>query len=128
MFSKPADPTAPPASPTRPATGGTNARSSVLAQDLRITGEITSSGTVEVLGDVDGNITARGLIIGPEGRVAGTVQAETVEVKGNLDGAVGAQTFTLRAAAQVRADVAYTTLVIESGAQIEGRFLHNKSS
>lgn len=124
MFSKPADPTA---APPRPTSGG-NARTSVLAQDLKITGEITSSGTVEVLGDVDGNISARGLIVGSEGRVTGVVQAETVEVKGKLDGAVATQGFTLRAAAQVKADVAYTALVIESGAQIEGNFTRGKTA
>ena len=127
MFSKPADPTSAPTAPTRPTTG-TNTRASVLGQDLKITGEISSSGTVEILGDVDGNVIARGLIIGTEGRVSGTIQAETVEVKGTLDGAVATQGFTLRAAAQVKADVAYSALVIESGAQIEGRFLRNKGN
>ena len=33
---------------------------------------------------------------------------------------------TLRAAAQVAADVTYNTLIIESGAQIEGRFAKSK--
>ena len=126
MFSKTADPTSAPAAPTR-APGG-NARSSILAQDLKITGEIHSSGTVEILGEVDGNVTARGLVIGNEGRVTGTVQAETVEVKGKLDGAIASQAFTLRAAAQVKADVAYSVLVIESGAQIEGRFTRGKGA
>lgn len=123
MFSKPADPTN---APPRPTSGG-NARTSVLAQDLKITGEISSAGTVEVQGEVDGNISARGLIIGSEGRVSGLVQAETVEVRGVLDGAVATQGFTLRAAAQVKADVAYTALVIESGAQIEGNFTRGKT-
>lgn len=126
MFSKTADPTSAPAAPAR--TPGGNARSSVLAQDLKITGEIHSSGTVEILGEVDGNVTARGLVIGNEGRVTGTVQAETVEVKGKLDGAVASQAFTLRAAAQVKADIAYSVLVIESGAQIEGRFTRGKGA
>ncbi|MDB5658074.1 MAG: hypothetical protein JWS10_689, partial [Cypionkella sp.] len=51
----------------------------------------------------------------------------TVEVKGKLDGRVDSQTFTLRAAAQVAADISYTTLIIESGAQIEGRFTKAKA-
>lgn len=113
MFSKTADPTA---APTR----SSNVKS-VLAQDLKITGEIISSGTIEILGEVDGNIQARGLIVGPEGRVTGSVQAEHVEIKGRMDGKVASQTFTLRAAAEVAADVSCATLVIESGALIEGK-------
>ncbi len=123
MFSKTADPTSAP-----PATGAlrTSNAKSVLAQDLRITGEITSSGSIEILGEVDGTIHARGLTVGPEGRVSGTVSAEVVEIKGKLEGKVASQSFTLRAAAEVVAEVTYTTLVIESGASIEGKFALNK--
>ncbi len=123
MFSKPD--TAPAAPQTSRATNP-NAGKSVLASDLRITGEITSTGAVEVYGDIDGNLSARNLLIGGEGAVKGTVSAETVEVKGKLDGRVSSQSFTLRGTAQVQADVSYTSLVIESGAQIEGRFTRPK--
>jgi cytoskeletal protein CcmA (bactofilin family) len=104
-----------------------NAGKSVLASDLRITGDITSTGTVEVFGEIEGTLNARGLTIGNEGVVKGTVSAETVEVKGTLDGRVSTQSFTLRASAKVEADINYTSLVIESGAQIEGRFTRPKS-
>ena len=123
MFSKTADPTVAP--PTTGALRTSNAKS-VLAQDLRITGEISSSGSIEILGEVDGTIHARGLTVGPEGRVSGTVTAEVVEIKGKLDGKVASQSFTLRAAAEVVAEVTYTTLIIESGASIEGKFALNK--
>jgi cytoskeletal protein CcmA (bactofilin family) len=123
MFSKTADPTS---APTRPAGSGGNATRSVLSADLKISGEITSTGAIDLLGEVDGNIIARSLVIGGEGRLTGTVRADQIEVKGRLDGSVGAGDFTLRASAQVSADVAYSTLVIESGAQIEGRFARTK--
>lgn len=124
MFSKSPDP-----APTVP---GTSVRApgvskSVLASDLRITGEISSTGTIEILGEIEGNLTARGLIVGAEGRVNGTVSAESVEVKGRLNGQVATQSFALRATAEVEADVAYSSLVIESGAQIEGKFTLNKA-
>ena len=120
MFSKPAD--APPA-PPRPTGGNLSANNrSILAADLKIVGEISSTGTIEVMGEVEGTLSAHGLVIGGEGRVTGQVSAETIEVKGKLDGRVDSQSFTLPAAAQVAADVSYATLVIESGAQIEGRF------
>ncbi|MDP3262696.1 MAG: polymer-forming cytoskeletal protein [Tabrizicola sp.] len=126
MFSKTADPTSAPPAPPRPSTGGTNSARSVLGADLRITGEITSTGLVEVLGEIDGNISAQGLIIGQEGRVTGSVRADTVEVKGRFDGKVSCHAFTLRSTASVTADVTTATVVIESGATIEGRFLKTK--
>ena len=112
--------------PTRPTTAPASAHRSTLAPDIKITGEITSTGTIEVLGEIDGSVTASTLIVGAEGRIAGSVSAETVEVKGRLDGQVSCRSFTLRAAAQVTADVNYTTLVIENGATIEGRFTLGK--
>ena len=121
MFSKPADPlSSPPRSGQTPAQS--NAGKSVLASDLKIVGEITSAGAVEVMGEIDGTLSARNVTIGGEGRVKGSVQAESIEVKGALDGRVATSGFPLRSTAKVEADVTYANLVIESGAQIEGSF------
>jgi len=99
-----------------------SASRSVLAADLKIKGDMTSDGTIEVLGEVEGKIAARALIVGNDGRVKGTVSAESVEVRGRLDGRISCSALTLRAASSVRADSTYSTVIIESGAQIDGRF------
>jgi cytoskeletal protein CcmA (bactofilin family) len=127
MFNKTSDPTSPPLQrpASLPASGasGANGARSVLSNDLRITGEISSAGVIEVMGEIDGTITAQALIVGTEGRVSGSVKAETVEVKGKLDGKVDCQSFAMRASSSVTADVTYVTVLIESGAHIEGRFI-----
>ncbi|MCF8487478.1 MAG: polymer-forming cytoskeletal protein [Rhodobacteraceae bacterium] len=120
MFNKTADQTSAPNASSPPARASTT--KSVFSSDLKITGEVTSAGDIELTGEIDGNVIARNVVVGGEGRMNGNVKAETVEVKGKLDGQVSAGAFMLRASAQVAADVAYTTLVIESGAQIEGNF------
>lgn len=128
MFSKTADPTAAPTAPTPRNTGlGSNTGRSVLGADLRITGEVVTTGSVEVLGEIDGNITAHGLTIGQEGQVTGSIRAGAVEVKGKLDGKVACDSFTLRSTAQVKADVTTNGIVIESGAVMDGRFLKAKA-
>ncbi|NUB46546.1 polymer-forming cytoskeletal protein [Fertoebacter nigrum] len=99
---------------------------STLAADLRVTGDISCDGSIEVMGSVDGTLTARGLLVGNEGRVNGTVSAEIIEVRGRMDGRISCSSLTLRGSAQVTADVTYRTLIIESGAQIDGRFKHTK--
>jgi cytoskeletal protein CcmA (bactofilin family) len=127
MFNKTADPTSAPTPPApranTPPAG--NAARSVLAADLRITGEITSSGAIDLMGQIDGTLAARSIVVGTEGRLTGTVTADTVEVKGRLDGKVTSDAFTMRASAQVTADVVYQTLIIESGATIEGSFSYS---
>jgi len=120
MFSKTADPTAAPQRPTSGSAASNNR--SVFSPDLKIVGDVTCLGSIEVQGEVEGTIAAHTLTIGTEGRVQGQVAADSIEVKGKLDGRVDANSFTLRASAQVAADVSYSTLVIESGAHIEGRF------
>lgn len=98
----------------------------VLAADIRLSGDLSSTGTVEILGEVSGDITAQTLIVGAEGLVKGSVSAEAVELRGTLDGKVSCLSFTLRSSAVVTAEVNYDILIIESGAQIDGRFKRAK--
>jgi cytoskeletal protein CcmA (bactofilin family) len=114
---------APPRSPSRSAAPGGR---TVLAADIRLSGDLGSSGTVEILGEVSGDVTAQTLIVGAEGQIKGSVKAEVVEVRGHLQGKVSCVTFTLRSSAIVAAEVNYDTLIIESGAQIDGKFVHAK--
>lgn len=111
-----------PAPPPRPQPGGR----SVLAADVRLTGDLTSSGTVELQGEIAGDIAAQTIVIGPEGRVNGKLTADQIEIRGRLDGMADCGGLTLRSHAQVQADVAYDTLTVESGAQIDGRFNRRK--
>ena len=103
-----------------------NAAKSVLAADLKITGDIRSSGSVELLGEVEGTLQAQSLVIGGDGSMAGDISATEVDVKGQHTGRIATQSLSLRATSQVSADIGYSSLVIESGAQIEGRFTLNK--
>lgn len=117
MFSKTAGPEA---APHDLPPGSGNASRSVLGPDLRITGEIASSGAVEVLGQIDGNLAAASLTVGAGGRLSGSVRATAVEVLGQLDGKVDSQSVVVRSTARVTADIGYSDLTIENGAQIEG--------
>lgn len=123
MNTKPAETDTALRSPPRPNVPGGR---TVLAADIRLSGDLSSSGTVEILGEVSGDITAQTLIVGADGLVKGSVSAEIVEVRGTLDGKVSCLSFTLRSSAVVTAEVNYDALVIESGAQIDGRFKRAK--
>ncbi len=95
---------------------------SVLASDLVVTGTVASEGTIELHGNVDGELAAATLVIGNEGRMKGKVQAGQVDLRGEMEGAVTCGALTLRAAARMNADVQSARLIIESGAEVEGRF------
>lgn len=100
----------------------TAAGRSVIAADVRFTGDLVSGGTVEILGEVTGTIQARTVIIGAEGSVQGAIGGETVDIRGRMQGKIASGTLALRGAALVQADCSYLSLTIENGATVEGRF------
>ncbi len=120
MFSKTDTPT------TAPQRVASSDARSVISSDLKIIGDITSTGSVEINGEVEGAVNARSLVIGAEGRLNGQITAETLDVRGTVDGHIAAGVFTLRSASVVTADVNYVSVVIESGAQIDGHLTRIK--
>ena len=117
--SEPDAKTLPPVAPPSGAPSRPPGRS-VLAADLRITGDIVAEGAVEVMGEIEGSVRAKSFLVAQDGRMSGTVNADAVEVRGSLQGAIACETLTLRSAAKVQADIVYRTVAIESGAQIDG--------
>jgi len=100
---------------------------SVLASDLQITGDITSTSMIEISGRIEGKVAAKSLMIGAEGRVTGSIAAGHVDVSGKFDGTIATQGLVLRSSCDVKAQMLYTTLSIETGARIDGTFTVNKA-
>jgi cytoskeletal protein CcmA (bactofilin family) len=109
-------------SPFDRAAAGTG--SSVIGTDLTIMGEkitIVSQNKLTIDGDVHGDIRGKQVVIGEEGSVIGTVNAEAIEVRGGIKGAIRAASVTLHPTAQVEGDITHQTLSIAEGAQFDGR-------
>jgi len=101
-----------------------DAGKSVISNDLRIIGQslrIISRGTLQVDGEVEGDVGGAEIIIGEEGRVTGTVAAERVIVRGRISGVIRAMTVALQSSARVEGDIHHMSLVIEQGAEFDGR-------
>ena len=97
---------------------------SVISNDLRIIGQslrIISRGTLQVDGEVEGDVGGAEIIIGEEGRVTGTVAAERVIVRGRISGVIRAMTVALQSSARVEGDIHHMSLAIEQGAEFDGR-------
>ncbi|PZQ52115.1 MAG: hypothetical protein DI556_00105 [Rhodovulum sulfidophilum] len=93
---------------------------SILASDLSITGNVRSSGDIQVEGTIDGDVRAQILIIGESATVKGEVIAEEIVVHGRVIGRLRGSKLRLTATARVEGDLVHRTLAIESGAQFEG--------
>ena len=97
---------------------------SVISNDLKIIGQglrIISQGTLQVDGEVEGDVVGSEVIIGELGKVTGTVAAEQVTVRGRISGAIRAVTVTLQSSSHVEGDIHHMSLAIEQGAAFDGR-------
>jgi len=108
---KPADiPSAPKAKPP----------ASTLSADLHITGNLKTSGDIQIEGQVEGDIRAHLLTVGEGATVKGEVMADDVVVNGRVVGRVRGLKVRLTSTARVEGDIIHKTIAIESGAHFEG--------
>ena len=95
----------------------------MIGPDLTLLGEkitIVCQNTLQVDGDVRGNVHAKQVVIAANGSVTGMVCAEKIEVHGGVCGSIRAVTVTLYATAQVDGDIMHHALAICEGAQFDG--------
>jgi len=123
---KPAVPTSPVPSST-PSSGEFKASApkakppaSLLSADLHITGNLKTSGDIQVEGTVEGDIRAHLLTIGESATIKGEVSADDVIINGRIVGRVRGLKVRLTSTARVEGDIIHKTIAIESGAHFEG--------
>ncbi|MCB1364893.1 MAG: polymer-forming cytoskeletal protein [Rhodobacteraceae bacterium] len=93
---------------------------SVLSTDLHITGNLKTTGDIQVEGTVEGDIRAHLLTIGESATIKGEVTADDVVINGRVVGRVRGLKVRLTATARVEGDIIHKTIAIESGAHFEG--------
>lgn len=92
----------------------------IISSDLRVNGNVTSDGEIQIDGIIEGDVRGAKLSIGQTGRVKGAVIADRLLVRGRVVGEIRARVITLSATARVKGDVLHETLTIEPGAQLDG--------
>lgn len=93
---------------------------SLLSADLHITGNMKTTGDIQVEGTVEGDIRAHLLTIGESATIKGEVIADDVVINGRIVGRVRGLKVRLTSTARVEGDIIHKTIAIESGAHFEG--------
>ena len=93
---------------------------SVLSTDLHVTGNLKTTGDIQVEGTIEGDIRAHLLTVGEGATVKGEVIADDVVVNGRIVGRVRGLKVRLTSTARVEGDIIHKTIAIESGAHFEG--------
>lgn len=117
--STPAKPASPASAPAA-STNKPKPSPSVLSSDLTVTGNLNTSGDIQIEGTVEGDIRAHLLTVGEGATVKGECVADDVVVNGRVVGCVRGLKVRLTASARVEGDIIHKTIAIESGAHFEG--------
>lgn len=93
---------------------------SIISSDMKVNGDIVTTGEVQIDGQVDGDVKCGRLTVGETGNIKGMVNADQALVRGRIEGQIEAGAITLAQTAKVKGDVVHETLTIDPGAHIEG--------
>ena len=122
MFSKK------PEAATRPSASNamTGSTFSVLGTDVVIKGDLAAQAELHVDGKVEGDISCASLVQGEASEIIGAVTAETARLAGRVKGSISAAELVILKSARIEGDVFYDALIIEQGAQVDGKFAHRE--
>src|SRR5262245_246266 len=101
-------------------------RKTVIAKGLKIKGQVTAEGLVELNGQIEGELHGKSLIISRGALVKGAVSADQVVVDGMVEGPIRGGEIILKSRAHVIGDIHHQSLSIENGASFEGRSVQTR--
>ena len=93
----------------------------VIGSGLKIVGNVSAEGPVEVNGQIEGDVRCPSLVISSNAQIVGSVTAERVVVNNNVEGPIQGGDVVLKSKAHVVGDIRHKSLTIEKGAYFEGR-------
>lgn len=93
---------------------------SIISKDSYIKGELHSTGSLDVEGNIEGDIFGNIVTIREEGQVNGNITAKTLNLKGKFSGKIKSERINISAKADIKGILEYVSLCVEDGAKIEG--------
>jgi cytoskeletal protein CcmA (bactofilin family) len=100
---------------------GSRRGGTVIGNGLKIVGNVTAEGLVEVNGQIEGDVHCTSLIVSPKAQIVGSIAAERVVVNGRVEGPIQGGEVVLKSQAHVVGDIRHQSLTIEKGAYFDGR-------
>ncbi len=97
--------------------------SNTISKDTSIEGNVETSGNLRVEGKIMGNIRAKSkVVLGASAKVDGKIFAQNADIEGTVKGTVQVEgLLTLKANANIKGDIHTGKLVMEAGAQFDGK-------
>ncbi|MBR6598233.1 MAG: polymer-forming cytoskeletal protein [Alphaproteobacteria bacterium] len=98
----------------------------IIGAGCKLTGDIKTDHTVQIHGEVIGDIIAETVVIGRGGRVVGTVQTPVLFLHGTLEGPATVNTANIFSAARMTGVLSYHTINITGNTGLECKLSKRK--
>jgi cytoskeletal protein CcmA (bactofilin family) len=106
--------------PLPPANGDSRAQLYAGA-GVKVKGEISGCDSFRVEGDVDGQVSARHIVVAQNGVFKGTAHVEEAEIEGTVEGTLNVTGHLfLRSTGRLQGNVSYGQIEIERGGEVTG--------
>lgn len=94
----------------------------LVASGTTITGDVKSTSDLRIDGTLDGTLIVKGkLVVGPSGRIEGTVECQNADISGEIKGKISVgELLMLRSTAKINGDIFTGKISIEPDAQFTG--------
>ncbi|PID71885.1 MAG: cell shape determination protein CcmA [Desulfobulbus propionicus] len=120
LFSSKNKTTAKEAPQPKRAVSSKDAISSIIAHDMKITGEIVFQGKSRIDGFLKGDLNGEYLILSETGKVDGDVRVDTLICHGKIEGNIQAKTVHVHSSASIQGKLIARSLTVEPGALLTG--------
>jgi cytoskeletal protein CcmA (bactofilin family) len=92
----------------------------VIGADLTITGDVRNGGDIDIVGVVEGSVSANHVSVHPGGRVTGSLIASSARIAGDLRGNVLVRNLLeITGTGRVEGDVRYGRLAVQDGGLLD---------
>lgn len=100
----------------------------ILNTGTNITGDIVSNSDIRIDGALIGTITSKSkMVLGQTGTIEGDINSQNAEIQGTVKGNIFvSELLTLKSTSKIYGDIVTKKIVIEAGAEFNGR-CHMKS-
>ncbi len=106
-----------------------NGVDTIISQDTNIKGDLTFSGTLHLLGSVDGSIVSNTdndmLVVSDTGRINGSVKTGNLNINGSVEGDVTVTgKMEVSSKARINGNIYYVNIEMETGSQVNGQLIY----
>lgn len=97
-----------------------SAISSIIGQDMSITGDLSFKSKIQIDGRIQGNLTGTSLVVSETGRIVGNVRTESLVCYGQIIGDLTVGKLFLKKTGVINGRVETSDLSVESGGSLNG--------